>query len=177
MTTASTGGPQDHLPPAMRARRDLCVAAVLGVGMLGLLYSARGIPDSAYEPMGPRFLAVLVPLLLLVLSVLLALRSIHAIRHERRRPAGTVAALQPQPWQRPFVVLALLAVYGVLLWLDVPYVPATACFIMASAFALDTRQLSPGRRVRANIQVILVAWAVSFVVHKVFVDVLSVLLP
>lgn len=177
MTTVSAGGPQDRLPPGMRARRDLGVAALLGVCMLGLLSSAGGIPDSPYEPMGPRFLAVLVPSLLLVLAALLALRSIHTLCHERRLTAGAAPALQAQPWQRPFIVLVLLAVYGVLLWFDVLYVPATACFIMASAFVLDTRQLSPGRRLRANVQVILVAWAVSFVVHKVFVDVLSVLLP
>jgi hypothetical protein len=177
MTTVSAGGSADRLTPLKRARRDLAVATVLGVSMLILLYSARTIPNSAYEPMGPRFLAVLVPSLILVLAVLLVLRSILTIRQEQRGPVVAPSALQAQPWQRPFIVLLLLALYGVLLWFEVLYVPATAFFIMTAAFILDSRQLTPGRRLRANVQVIVVAWVVAFVVHKIFVDVLSVLLP
>ncbi len=99
--------------------------------------------------MGPRFLALLVASLLLGLSALLALRSIVALRQAPDVPALDERKAQDHRWQRSLAVLLLLALYAVFLWLQVPYVPATACFIMAAAFVLDSRQLTRGRRLRA----------------------------
>lgn len=171
MTATIDGANADKLSRGQRARRDLVIAAVLVVMSVVLLIKAQAIPDSDYEPMGPRFLADLVPGLILVLAVLLALRSVLMLRraaHDATAPTGPVQ----RRFVRPLVVLMLLVVYGVLLHLTVPYVPATAVFICAAAAVL-----APKLPAREVLRIGVAGVAVAYIINLVFEDVLSVLLP
>ncbi len=171
MTAAIDGGDADQLSRVQRARRDLVVAAVLVVMSVVLLITAQAIPDSDYEPMGPRFLADLVPGLILFLALLLALRSVLMLRRAVPDASAPTGPSQRR-FVRPLIVLMLLLVYCGFLHLAVSYVLATAVFICAAAAVL-----APRLHAREMLRIGIVSVAVACVINLVFEDVLSVLLP
>ncbi len=152
--------------------RDAATGLVLAVLMVVLLWQAQSIPGPQFEPLGPRFMAVVVPGLILALALALMVRGLRAAHGD-----GTlrVALNLDRRIAIAAAVFAALAVYAVLLELRLGYwayvVSTAAVFTVCGALAVGRvtpRILGLGAAV---------GFGLAFAVAYVFTEVLYVTLP
>ena len=145
----------------------ICLA--LSIGMLVL---TRGLPQSAFVPMGPEFYPRIVLVIMAVLSVMLVASDLW---RQRTQSAAAAAAAEPAPEKRNYrlvgITFAVFAGYVVLLPL-VGYRVATFLFMVALQSVID-----PPRGARRWVVVMISAVASAAVTYIVFDNYLSVLLP
>jgi putative tricarboxylic transport membrane protein len=145
----------------------ICLA--LSIGMLVL---TRGLPQSAFVPMGPEFYPRIVLVIMAVLSVMLVASDLW---RQRTQSAAAAAAAEPAPVKRNYrlvgMTFAVFAGYVVLLPL-VGYRVATFLFMVALQSVID-----PPRGARRWVVVMISAVASAAVTYIVFDNYLSVLLP
>jgi len=145
----------------------ICLA--LSIGMLVL---TRGLPQSAFVPMGPEFYPRIVLVIMAVLSVMLVASDLW---RQRTQSAAAAAAAEPAPVKRNYrlvgMTFAVFAGYVVLLPL-VGYRVATFLFMVALQSVID-----PPRGARRWVVVMVSALASAAVTYVVFDNYLSVLLP
>jgi putative tricarboxylic transport membrane protein len=145
----------------------ICLA--LSIGMLVL---SRGLPQSAFVPMGPEFYPRIVLVIMAVLSVMLVASDLW---RQRTQSAAAAAAAEPAPVKRNYrlvgMTFAVFAGYVVLLPL-VGYRVATFLFMVALQSVID-----PPRGARRWVVVMISAVASAAVTYIVFDNYLSVLLP
>jgi ABC-type xylose transport system permease subunit len=145
----------------------ICLA--LSIGMLVL---TRGLPQSAFVPMGPEFYPRIVLVIMAVLSVMLVASDLW---RQRTQSAAADAAAEPAPVKRNYrlvgMTFAVFAGYVVLLPL-VGYRVATFLFMVALQSVID-----PPRGARRWVVVMISALASAAVTYVVFDNYLSVLLP
>lgn len=145
----------------------ICLA--LSIGMLVL---SRGLPQSAFVPMGPEFYPRIVLVIMAVLSVMLIASDLW---RQRTQAATAVAAAVSAPEKRNYrlvgMTFAVFAGYVVLLPL-VGYRVATFLFMVALQSVID-----PPRGARRWLVVMISAVASAAVTYIVFDNYLSVLLP
>jgi putative tricarboxylic transport membrane protein len=139
---------------------------------IGLLVLTRGMPQSAFVPLGPEFYPRIVLVIMAVLSLILLASDLW---RQRLRTALAAAAAEPAPERRNYwlvgMTFAVFAGYVVLLPL-VGYRVATFLFVVALQAVID-----PPRGVRRWVAVTVSALASSAVTYVVFDNYLSVLLP
>jgi hypothetical protein len=145
----------------------ICLA--LSIGMLVL---TRGLPQSAFVPLGPEFYPRIVLVIMAGLSVMLVASDLW---RQRSRTAEAAAAAEPAPEKRNYrlvgITFAVFAGYVVLLPL-VGYRVATFLFMVALQSVID-----PPRGARRWVVVMVSALASAAVTYVVFDNYLSVLLP
>lgn len=139
---------------------------------IGLLVLTRGLPQSAFVPLGPEFYPRIVLVIMAVLSVMLVASDLW---RQRTQSAEVAAAAEPAPEKRNYrlvgITFAVFAGYVVLLPL-VGYRVATFLFMVALQAVID-----PPRGARRWVLVMISALASAAVTYVVFDNYLSVLLP
>lgn len=139
---------------------------------IGLLVLTRGLPQSAFVPLGPEFYPRIVLVIMAVLSVMLVASDLW---RQRTQSAEVAAAAEPAPEKRNYrlvgITFAVFAGYVVLLPL-VGYRVATFLFMVALQAVID-----PPRGARRWVLVTISALASAAVTYVVFDNYLSVLLP
>jgi hypothetical protein len=139
---------------------------------IGLLVLSRGLPQSAFVPLGPEFYPRIVLVIMVVLSAMLVASDLW---RQQSRTAAVAAAVEPAPEKRNYrlvgMTFAVFAGYVVLLPL-VGYRVATFLFMVTLQAVID-----PPRGARRWVVVMISALASSVVTYVVFDNYLSVLLP
>ena len=139
---------------------------------IGMLVLTRGLPQSAFVPIGPDFYPRIVLVIMAVLSVMLIASDLW---RQRTQSAAAAAAAEPAPVKRNYrlvgMTFAVFAGYVVLLPL-VGYRVATFLFMVALQSVID-----PPRGARRWVVVMISAVASAAVTYIVFDNYLSVLLP
>ena len=150
-----------------RASQDRATGAVIALAMLPLLWAARSIPPPRFEPLGARFVATLIPSLILALSIALIVRP---GRNEHGDHPGThrlalVAGM-----------FATLCAYCLVVWAKlgpIAYVAASAT--MAGGVAcLVARSLAPGPIARASLGGLVLASLIAYAFETyLYVDIVG----
>jgi ABC-type xylose transport system permease subunit len=139
---------------------------------IGLLVLTRGLPQSAFVPLGPEFYPRIVLVVMAVLSAMLVASDLWRQRTQR---AAVAVAAEPAPEERNYrlvsMTFAVFTGYVILLPL-VGYRVATFLFMVALQAVID-----PPRSARLWVVVMISALASSAVTYVVFDNYLSVLLP
>jgi hypothetical protein len=139
---------------------------------IGLLVLSRGLPQSAFVPLGPEFYPRIV---LVVMAVLSAMLVASDLWRQQSRTASASATAEPAPEKRNYrlvgMTFVVFAGYVILLPL-VGYRVATFVFMAALQSVID-----PPRGARRWVVVMISALASSAVTYVVFDNYLSVLLP
>jgi putative tricarboxylic transport membrane protein len=144
----------------------ICLA--LSIGMLVL---TRGLPQSAFVPMGPEYYPRIVLVIMAVLSVMLVASDLWRQRTQTAAAAEPAPAPEKRNYRLVGMTFAVFAGYVVLLPL-VGYRLATFIFMVALQAVID-----PPRGARRWVVVMISALASAAVTYIVFDSYLSVLLP
>lgn len=151
--------------------RDMVTGGILALVSIVLLSQAMTIPGPRYEPLGLRFLAVLVPALILLLSVALTVRGYLRGRTESQASAP----FRPQTMLRTLSIFAVLVVYAAALEARLGfafYVVTTAIFFFAASL-LTARPPS----LRAGLITLIIGGVLAYGIAWLFTEILYVSLP
>lgn len=154
------------------AMRDVVLGLITVLGMGFLLVDASALPAARYEPLGPRFLALVIP------AAILALAAILLARGAMTMLAPPVADPGPRPettgmiqWVTGIVVGQLL-LYAILLEAGAGYWLSTVLFVFSVGLLLSPRKCLRSVLVSAAVAVI-----ATSVVDFVMGTFLHVILP